>query len=223
MLETDNVEVSGLSAAFRGMRNPLNSWARSDSIAVGGAYILGDNDRELAQRLILAGPEHRKFLRMVTITLDISAPLYWWKEFDTYKVGTVANSCSTMHTIHAKPFSAEDFACEHLETLSIGEENGGLDFRIYLKWTLMGLNHAREMFIKTKDKRYWWQMIQLLPSSYIQKRTVQLSYETARSIYFQRRNHKLDEWRQFTDILESLPYAKELITYDQPEEVTANG
>lgn len=222
MIKADNIAVSGFPAALRGMRNPMNSWDRSDSSvgSDGSLDIFGDNDRELAQRLVLAGSEHRKFLRMINVTMDISAPLYWWKEFDTYKVGTVANSCSTMHKIHAKPFSADDFACEHLEALPINEV---LDYHFddLLQQVIFGLNLAREAYLATKDKRYWWQMIQLLPSSYIQRRTVQFDYETARSMYFQRRNHKLDEWHQLTDILEALPYAEELITYDK--EATTNG
>lgn len=221
MLKVDNLAVSGFPAALRGMRNPMNSWDRGDSSvgSDGSLDIFGDNDRELAQRLVLAGSEHRKFLRMINVTMDISAPLYWWKEFDTYKVGTVANSCSTMHKIHAKPFSADDFACEHLEALPINEV---LDYHFddLLQQVIFGLNLAREAYLVTKDKRYWWQMIQLLPSSYIQRRTVQFDYETARSMYFQRRNHKLDEWHQLIDILGRLPYAEELITYDK--EATTN-
>lgn len=191
-------------------------WANTDE----GLYLLGERDLALGQSLTLAGGEHRKFMRMINVTMDISAPLYWWKEFDTYKVGTVANSCSTMHKIHAKPFVREDFACEHLEPLSIIDGNDiseDYDFTAALDQMIYYLNCARKMFIETKDKRYWWQMIQLLPSSYIQKRTVQLNYEVARRIYFQRRSHKLDEWHQLCDILTELPYARELIMLEVEE------
>lgn len=221
LLKATQIEVSGFTAAMRGMRNPKNSWGNSDSYEEDGLYLMGERDLGLCQSLVLAGSEHRKFLRMITVTMDISAPLYWWKEFDTYKVGTACNSCSTMHKIHAKPFTREDFACEHLEPLSIIDGNDiseDYDFTAALDQMIYYLNCARKMFVETKDKRYWWQMIQLLPSSYIQKRTVQLNYEVARRIYFQRRNHKLDEWHQLCDILAELPYAGELITYEEEQE-----
>lgn len=224
MLKANFIEVSGFTAAMRGMRNPMNSWGNSDSYEEDGLYLLGERDMSLAQSLTLSGPEHRKFQRMIHVSMDISAPLYWWKEFDTYKVGTVANSCSTMHKIHAKPFVREDFACEHLEPLSIMETNDiceDYDFTAALDQMIYYLNCARKMYVETKDKRYWWQMIQLLPSSYIQKRTVDFSYETARKMYFERRNHKLDEWHQFCDILAELPYAQELIMLE--EEGDTNG
>ncbi len=218
MLTTDYTKVTGFEAALRGMRNPMNSWDRQDSRDKDdGGYLIGERDLTLAKKLTKAGPEHRKFLRMINITMDISAPLYWWKEFDTYKVGTVANSCSTMHKIHAKPFTREDFACEHLQPLSIMDAHDiceDYDFGAALDQMIYYLNCARKMYVETKDKRYWWQMIQLLPSSYIQKRTVQLNYEAARQIYRQRKGHKLDEWKQLLDIFELLPYAEELIMSD---------
>ena len=218
MLTADHIEISGFTAAMRGMRNPMNSWKNSDSYEDEGLYFLGERDLSLGRNLTKAGPEHRKFLRMIHVSMDISAPLYWWKEFDTYKVGTTANSCSTMHKIHAKPFTREDFACEHLEPLSIIDGNDiseDYDFTAALDQMIYYLNCARKMYVETKDKRYWWQMIQLLPSSYIQKRTVDFDYETARKIYFQRQGHKLDEWHQLRDILAELPYGEVFITDEE--------
>lgn len=221
MLTIENVETYGWAAAIRGMRNPKNSWGKSDSkfirdvdygcsgscpcIDIDGhcdCCYIGPNDHGLMEKLRAAGTDHRKFMRMITVTLDITAPLYWWKEFDTYKVGTVANSCSTMHEIAAKEFAIEDFSDEHLET----------GWLTCLDDTIVPLlNRARTKFIETKDKRYWWQMIQLLPSSYNQRRTVMLNYEVLANIYKSRRNHKLDEWHTLCDWIESLPYS-ELIT-----------
>lgn len=218
MLTADHIEITGFTAAMRGMRNPMNSWKNSDSYEEDGLYLMGERDLALGQNLVKAGPEHRKFLRMIHVSMDISAPLYWWKEFDTYKVGTTANSCSTMHKIHAKPFTREDFACEHLEPLSIIDASDiceDYDFTAALDQMIYYLNCARKMYVETKDKRYWWQMIQLLPSSYIQKRTVDFDYETARKIYFQRQGHKLDEWQQLRDILAELPYGDVFITYEE--------
>ena len=198
MIKIENVSVWGWEAAIRGMRNPMNSWDRSDSCAL---YI-GDEDRKLMHKLAKAGNEHAKFRRMLNVTMDIIAPLYWWKEFDTYKVGTVSNSCSTMHKIHSKEFTLDDFSVEHLYTNNL-EAFGTI---------ISALNEAREVYLKTKEKEDWWQMIQLLPSSYNQRRTVQLNYEVLNHIYHQRKNHKLNEWREFCDyILKTLPYSEELI------------
>lgn len=217
MIQIKNVDVYGLEAAIRGMRNPMNSHGKSDSkyIAPRGnsrlpiAYIIGENDLKLMKLLANAGSDHRKYLRMINVTMDITAPLYWWKEFDTYKVGTVANSCSTMHKIHAKEFTLDDFSHEHLTLYDV-------DGEICRNWLgdledlIDDLNLARELFLKTKDKKYWWQMIQLLPSSYNQIRTVQLNYEVLYNIYNARKNHKLDEWHILCDSILQLPYFKEI-------------
>ena len=204
MIELNEIYTDGWATAIRGMRNPLNSWDKSDSgfNRETGEYIVGDNDLTLMKKLVKAGSDHRKFMRMINVSLDITAPLYWWKEFDTYKVGTVANSCSTMHTIHKKEFSLDDFSHEHLLTGSMFQLHRTVDL----------LNEARELYLETKYKVYWYQMIQLLPSSYNQKRTVQLNYEVLANMYHSRKSHKLDEWREFCKWIESLPYAKELIT-----------
>ena len=198
MIKIENIDVYGWEAAIRGARNPMNSWDRMDSCYNNGEFEIGENDYKLLKNLTIAGPEHRKWNRMVTVTMDITAPLYWWKEYDTYKVGTVANSCSTMHKIQAKEFELDDFSHEHLEE--------------YSKWLLSELiselNENREDFNKTKDKDYWWQMIQLLPTSYNQKRTVHLNYEVLGSMYHQRRHHKLDEWHVFCDTIKTLPYSE---------------
>ena len=231
MLKIENTEVTGWEAAIRGMRNPMNSWKKSDSIFVedgechdicgnSGPYNgtvtdtetffeMGEKDFDLMTRLRNSGTDHRKFMRMITVYLDITAPLYWWKEFDTYKVGTVANSCSTMHKIAAKEFTMDDFSHEHLDHLSLELLNNVID----------KLNANRNEFLEYKDgddsinskKDYWWQMIQLLPSSYNQRRTVMLNYEVLANIYKSRRNHKLDEWHTFCDWIKSLPHS-ELIT-----------
>ena len=213
MIKLENVEVSGFNAAFRGMRNPMNSWDKSDSdwefiedpsiINPNDQvlFVLGENDHELAMKLVKGGSVHAKFRRMINVTVDITAPLYWWKEADTYKVGTVRNSCSTMHKIHAKEFELDDFSYEHLVQ---GWEDC-LD--TIIEW----LNEARKAYLKTSDKKYWWQMIQLLPSSYNQRATVQLNYEVLANIYKWRKDHKLDEWRDFCKWIETLPYS-ELIT-----------
>lgn len=224
MLKIENTEVVGWEAAIRGMRNPMNSWDKSDSrfsllddcgdcthcnlrFDECNEQQIGPNDLDLMTRLRNAGTDHRKFMRMITVYLDVTAPLYWWKEFDTYKVGTVANSCSTMHKIHEKEFTLEDFSIEHLND-DRSAEVSNLEWFEYL---ILHLNRDRRKFIETKDKQYWWQMIQLLPSSYNQKRTVMLNYEVLANIYKSRRNHKLDEWHTFCDWIESLPYS-ELIT-----------
>ena len=226
MLKIENTEVVGWEAAIRGMRNPMNSWDKSDSrfslledcgdcthcnlrFDECNEQQIGPNDLDLMTRLRNAGTDHRKFMRMITVYLDITAPLYWWKEFDTYKVGTVANSCSTMHKIHAKEFTLDDFSHEHLfDEDSLGVHVYSFDV---FRQIIESLNIAREAFLGTNDKRYWWQMIQLLPSSYNQKRTVMLNYEVLANIYKSRRNHKLDEWHIFCDWIESLPYSELII------------
>ena len=205
MIEIHNTEVSGWEAAVRGMRNPMNSWEKSDSgwyqePITDPVYFIGENDLSLMQKLIAAGTDHSKFMRMINVTADVTAPLYWWKEYDTYKVGTVANSCSTMHKIADKEFTLDDFSHEHLIN---GERMQSLGI---LEALIIHLNYCRERYLTTKDKLYWWQMIQLLPSSYNQKRTVQLNYAVLRNIYHSRKDHKLDEWRQFCDWIEDLPY-----------------
>ena len=230
MLKIENVEVMGWEHAIRGMRNPKNSWEKSDSryyndpvydkdrpqfIHDNPIFNVGPNDKKLMMTLRNAGTDHRKFMRMITVYLDITAPLYWWKEFDTYKVGTVANSCSTMHKIHAKEFTLEDFSHEHL--LDYGDSElvwGEAVPIISLECIVRALNVYREKYLETKDKKYWWQMIQLLPSSYNQKRTVMLNYEVLANMFAARCNHKLDEWHEFCDWIEELPYS-ELITGEE--------
>jgi hypothetical protein len=203
MIKIENTDVYGWEAAIRGARNPMNSWDKTDTqyydeCGVFRVPLFGSNDRKLLQSLANAGPDHGKFLRMITVTMDITAPLYWWKEFDTYKVGTVANSCSTMHKIHAKPFSAEDFSHDHMNEKSMYILDIITDY----------LNAARDAFIATNDKAYWWQMIQLLPTSYNQRRTVLLNYQVLKSMYNARKNHKLDEWRDFCKFINTLPYSE---------------
>lgn len=200
MIKVENEEVFGWEAAIRGMRNPMNSWDKSDSYW-DETYHIGFEDLNLMESLSHAGTDHGKFLRMINVTMDVTAPLYWWKEFDTYKVGTVANSCSTMHKIHEKEFTLDDFSHEHLNKSSLKPFNS----------LITELNVTRTLFLATKEKDYWWQMIQLLPSSYNQKRTIQLNYQVLKAIYAARRNHKLDEWREFCNWILQLPYAKELI------------
>ena len=200
MISVSNIEVFGWKAAIRGMRNPMNSWDKSDSFEDQGDFIIGPNDMKLMWQLIRSGAEHRKFLRMIHAQMDVTAPLYWWKEFDTYKVGTVANSCSTMHKIHSKVFVLDDFSHEHLTGKSLE----------ILQSTIDRLNFCREVYLKDKDKDLWWQMIQLLPSSYNQKRTIDLNYEVCRTIIHQRTGHKLDEWNQFVDALKNLDYMGDL-------------
>ena len=198
MIKIENIDVYGWEAAIRGARNPKNSWHLMDSGYNNGKFEIGENDYDLLRRLTIAGPEHRKWNRMVTVTMDITAPLYWWKEYDTYKVGTVGNSCSTMHKIQAKAFTLNDFSTEHLDYI-------GLET---MRVIIRRLNRNRTLFNKTKDKVYWWQMIQLLPTSYNQKRTVHLNYEVLGTIYHQRRHHKLDEWHVFCDMIKTLPYSE---------------
>ena len=232
MLKIENTEVVGFEAAIRGMRNPMNSWEKSDSYPAVDCgkcgkieregvckkedrdctgfecYDIGPNDYDLMTRLRNAGTDHRKFMRMIVVYLDITAPLYWWKEFDTYKVGTVANSCSTMHKIAAKEFDVNDFSHEHVEELTGDDYNMSYDF---LLRTIDILNYYRKKFLETNVKTYWWQLIQLLPSSYNQRRTVMLNYEVLANIYKSRRNHKLDEWHTFCDWIEKLPYSELII------------
>lgn len=221
-IKIENIETYGWEAAVRGMRNPMNSWAMSDSkLMIMNAediefgyepnyeYVVGENDLKLMHTLSKAGSDHGKFLRMITVTMDITAPLYWWKEFDTYKVGTVANSCSTMHKIHTKEFTLDDFSHEHL---TLHDVDGEIcrDWLGDLEDLIDDLNLARELFLKTKDKKYWWQMIQLLPSSYNQRRTVQMNYAVALNMYRSRRLHKLDEWRELCGVIRSLPRFEEI-------------
>lgn len=235
-IKIENVEVMGWEAAIRGMRNPMNSWEKIDSYEGGitfdvlgqpndyevGNFIIGPNDFNLMKRLRNAGTDHRKFMRMITVYVDITAPLYFWKEHDQYKVGTVTNSCSTMHKIHEKEFTLEDFSCEHLLSLDNNKEcviedrcdsYYDLDPTDVMDGIIEMLNKCRILFLETKDKKYWWQMIQLLPSSYNQKRTVLLNYEVLANMYHSRKNHKLDEWRILCEFIETLPYS-ELITGD---------
>ena len=251
MLKIENFEVMGWEHAIRGMRNPMNSWDKSDSdyrpilckrcdncmsyqlghwedcekcevwkiASSHRGFMVGPNDYDLMKRLRNAGTDHRKFMRMITVYLDITAPLYWWKEFDTYKVGTVANSCSTMHKIAEKGFTMEDFSTEHLldEPFPVTDEY----VETYIDCmtdVIKALNCARRMFLETKDKKYWWQMIQLLPSSYNQKRTVMLNYEVLANIYKSRKNHKLDEWHTFCHWIEELPYSEIITGYEEKDQ-----
>ena len=209
MIKIENVEVVGFAAAIRGMRNPMNSWSKSDRCFCPNepccegncSMMIGPNDLDLMKRLRNAGTDHRKFMRMIAVYIDVTAPLYWWKEFDTYKVGTVANSCSTMHKIHEKEFTLEDFSCEHLTPWN----------ETVLANLIVELNANRDRYLQTKEKEDWWQMIQLLPSSYNQKRTVMFNYEVLANMYKSRKDHKLDEWRNFCSWIKTLPYS-ELIT-----------
>ena len=209
MIKIEQTEVFGWNAAIRGMRNPMNSWNKSDSDYDWESMVIGPNDLELMKRLRKSGTEHRKFLRMIVVYADITAPLYWWKEFDTYKVGTVANSCSTMHKIAAKEFTLEDFSYEHLRYPSK---------EVLLK-TIEMLNEYRVQYEVNSNirKEHWWQMIQLLPSSYNQRRTVMLNYEVLTNIYTSRKNHKLDEWVELCQWIEALP-CSEIITLEKGEE-----
>lgn len=227
MIKIENTEVFGWEAAIRGMRNPMNSWDKSDSGICGsisceecnlnpGEYepcyhnlfdiVIGKNDLKLMKSLSKAGNDHAKFLRFINVTMDVTAPLYWWKEADTYRVGKEQNSCSTMHKIHAKEFELDDFSHEHLNYC----EGDAIDSLDILGDTIAIMNLYREKYLKTKDKNYWLQMIQLLPSSYNQKRTVQLNYQVLKSMYFARKDHKLDEWRGFCAWCETLPHFKEI-------------
>ena len=234
MIKIENNEVFGWETAIRGMRNPMNSWDKSDSFqcdVVGcrsedcpayiiedgfiscsqeGTYIIGENDFALMKRLVKSGSDHSKFMRMINVTMDITAPLYWWKEYDTYKVGTARNSCSTMHKIAEKEFTLDDFSCEHLQNYNSGFKSGDNFLRDF-EYTVEALNTARKLYLETNDKQYWWQMIQLLPSSYNQRATIQMNYQVLRSMYHARKNHKLDEWREFCKYIETLPYSELII------------
>ena len=203
MIKIERTSVMNLENAMRGARNPMNSWDRSDSsYDEDGNYVLGENDLDLAIRLAKSGSDHRKFIRQIFVSVDITAPLYWWKEFDTYKVGTVANSCSTMHKIHAKSFEREDFSCDRLD-------EGGLKM---LDAIIEYLEAERQKFCDNKsDRQSWHNMIQILPSSYNQMRTVTMNYENLINMYYARRTHKLAEWHTFCDWIMSLPYAEQLI------------
>lgn len=206
MLKVDKIEVMNMHNAMRGARNPLNSWARSDSyFDDDGQYVLGENDLSLAKRLRKAGSDHRKFLRQVFVTVDITAPIYWWKEFDTYKVGTVANSTSTMHKITSAPFELSHFSCDRMDEETLSHMQAVVDY----------LEVLRLRFIETKDKQIWYDIIQFLPSSYNQMRTCTMNYENLISMYNSRKNHKLDEWHVFCDFIRELPYAGELIICEE--------
>ena len=200
MIKLERLSVMNLENAMRGARNPMNSWDKSDSYYdEKGNYILGENDLGLGMRLCKAGSDHRKFVRQIFVSIDITAPLYWWKEFDTYKVGTVANSTSTMHKIHSKEFTLDDFSCDHMTEECLGEFTKVVEY----------LEVLRQKYLADKDKKYWYDMIQFLPSSYNQMRTCTLNYENLANIYYARRNHKLDEWHDLCALIEELPYFKE--------------
>ena len=202
MILVTHISVMNFENAIRGARNPMNSWDRSDSYyGEDGSYILGENDLSLAKRLARAGSDHRKYLRQIFVSMDITAPLYWWKEFDTYKVATVANSTSTMHKIHSKPFSREDFSCDRMSEGALSVLDGVIDY----------LEKTRLEYVESKDRALWDDLIQLLPSSYNQMRTVTMNYETLINIYYARKNHKLPEWHVLCDAIMSLPYASDLI------------
>ena len=243
MIKIEKTDIHGWEAAIRGARNSFNSWDKSDSAACyfcrdngtnpgfcddglydktivlsnpdGSCFEIGPNDQKLMKKLAKAGPSHAKYRRFITVTMDVTAPLYWWKEMDTYKVGTVDNSCSTMHKIHAKEFTLEDFSCEHL----ISDEP--IPTRVYsakdmMEATVANLNLFRRLYLDTKDKKYWWQMIQLLPSSYNQKRTLLVNYEVLANLYHQRKGHKLDEWQTFCEWIKGLPMS-EIITGEETD------
>lgn len=229
MIKIENTEIVGLEPAIRGMRNPMNSWYRSDSHSEcdmegvscsgsGATTYIGPNDLDLMKKLAKGGSVHAKYRRMIAVYLDITAPLYWWKEFDTYKVGTVANSCSTMHKIHAKEFMLDDFSREHLVSngaIIEPRSNNNWDATGALMHIVEVLNYFRDCYLShPENKTYWWQMIQLLPSSYNQRRTIMLNYEVLTNMYHSRKNHKLDEWREFCKWIENLPYS-ELITANE--------
>lgn len=205
MLTLKNTSVMNFENAIRGARNPMNSWGRMDShTEPDGSFVFGPNDLDLAMRLAKAGSDHRKYLRMVFVSVDVTAPLYWWKEYDTYKVATVANSTSTMHKIHSKPFSMDDFSCDHMTDGT----------KKFMETVVAELENIRLRFKETKSKDDWYDMIQLLPSSYNQMRTCTFNYETLINIYRARKNHKLAEWQTFCDWIETLPYAEQLITFE---------
>ncbi len=208
MIKIERTDVMNLENAIRGARNPMNSWDRMDSTYDNeGNFVLGENDLNLAKKLAFAGSDHRKFMRMIFVSVDITAPLYWWKEFDTYKVGTVANSCSTMHKIHSKELTREDFSFDKLNDDSLKMMDNLLEY----------IETVRQEYLKTKDKELWYNLIQLLPSSFNQMRTVTMNYENLRNMYFARKTHKLDEWHVYCDWIKTLPYSKELIWGEENE------
>lgn len=223
MIKVENIEVWGFEHAIRGMRNPLNSWDKSDSglpvisatdseeQIIGSQFTIGEADMFLMHRLYKSGTEHRKYLRQIFISLDIVAPLYWWKEFDTYKIGTTSNSCSTMHKIHSKEFVRDDFSHEHLTPSALN----------ILDYVIVELNVNRASYLETKDKKWWWNMIQLLPSSYNQRRTITMSYENVVNILNQRKYHRLDEWRSFCRILYTLPHLADIMQLEKEEELSS--
>ena len=200
MIKFERLSVMNFENAMRGARNPLNSWARMDSYYEDDQFHFGPNDLDLAKRLTKAGHDHRKFVRMIFVSVDITAPIYWWKEYDTYKVGTVANSTSTMHKIHSKPFEMSDFSTDHMTD----------EAKKVMEYVIENLEQIRLKFVETKDKKYWYDLIQLLPESYNQMRTCTFNYENLANMYYSRKNHKLDEWREFTAWAEELPYFREL-------------
>lgn len=205
MIKIERTKVMNFEGAMRGARNPLNSWDRSDSTySTDGGYVLGKNDLDLAKRLCRAGSDHRKFIRQILVSVDITAPMYWWKEFDTYKVGTVANSTSTMHKIHSKPFELDDFSHDHMSKSAIEA------LMAYIKF----MEVKRQHFVETKDKADWYDLIQLLPSSYNQKRTITMNYENLLNMYYARKNHKLAEWHEYCDWIMRLPYTKDLFLFN---------
>lgn len=203
MIRVSEIRVFNLEGAIRGARNPMNSWAKSDSVYVEGEYVIGENDLALLKRLVVAGSDERKFMRQILVSLDITAPLYWWKEFDTYKVGTTANSCSTMHKIHSRDLSKGDFSIDNMTEPALQLLGAIIDF----------MNHNRRMYVASNNKSYWHNIIKILPTSYNQKRTITLNYEVLRNIYHARRHHKLDEWHTLCDEIEKMPYS-ELITME---------
>lgn len=217
MIKIENIITPSANqwlAIINGTRNPMNSWDRTDSYCESETeFVMGENDFTLLKKLAKAGTSHSKYRRMITVCMEITAPLYWWKEYDTYKVGTVANSCSTMHKIHTKEFTLDDFSCEHLDGEFVCAASGDETFSSWdvLYLTIKGLNYHRQKYLETKDKKYWWQMIQLLPSSYNQKRTVMLNYEVLANMYKDRKNHKLTEWLDFCKRIETLPYSELII------------
>lgn len=214
MIRLERTSVMNLENAMRGARNPMNSWSRMDSAYdEEGNYVLGPNDLDLAGRLRRAGSDHRKFIRQIFVSVDITAPMYWWKEYDTYKVATVANSTSTMHRIHRKPFELEDFSCDQMTD----------ETREFMELVVARLEQIRLRYLETKSRRDWYDLIQLLPSSYHQMRTCTLNYETLVNIYYARRNHKLEEWHVFCDWVRTLPYARELILGEQEDFDSSGG
>ena len=208
MIKIENIDVYGWEAAIRGARNPKNSWDKMDSGYNNGDFNIGENDYDLLRRLTIAGPEHRKWNRMVTVTMDITAPMVWWSQYDTYKVGTVANSTSKMHKIHAKPFTRDDFSCDTIYRIP-QDGKSYINTADIMDNLIETLNQLREAYLETNDKEYWRQMIELLPETYNQKRTVHLNYEVLSTMYHQRRHHKLSEWREFCETIEDcLPYSE---------------